>query len=94
MQNKKSQAEPAAADEVLAPLPDWAAQWLWPIGPYLQMPSEWLLTPRQVFTFAADRWPLRDIAWLSANSQIKGIEYTNTMGRRVQRLWRDLHRND
>jgi len=94
MQNKKIPADPAAPDEVLEPLPDWAGQWLRPIGPFLQMPSDWSLTPRQAITFAGDRWPLRSLAWLAANPQIKGIEYTNTGGRRVQRLWRDLHRND
>lgn len=73
-------------------LPEEVAKWLWACT-WLPVPEEPLLghTPRQAFAAAAERWPVRVFFWLSANPQIRGIEFTNTAGKRVQRRWNELN---
>jgi hypothetical protein len=41
---------------------------------------------------ASKRWPLKSLGWLSSNDQVKGIEYTNSAGQRIQRRWAELGR--
>jgi hypothetical protein len=72
-------------------LPPEVRQWLFACE-WLQLPRDWPLTPRQAVMMASKRWPLKSLGWLSANDQVRGIEYTNSAGQRIQRRWAELGR--